>query len=175
MRLFLSVFFYFLMLIPTLVYAQRVSQQSALMQVFPNKDGEFSAILMILDNASMKEFAKPSDQGLHLSGKKMVKRDEKVNIVVGFTGMGLTSDLEANVTFDFSIINAEGIVVNEAKDIIAIQEKITHPMMVFHSRSEVAFAFDETDKPGLYSLRGTARDNVAKKSVPLEASIELVE
>lgn len=154
--------------------AQRVEQGG--MKSFSARDGMFSAVLLILDDKAMKEFEKPSTQGLHLTAMKTAKRGENVNLVIGFMGIELNNNLEADVTFDFKMIGPDGKQVgDDSKDIPAIKDKIDNPLMVFHSLSEVRFIFDETDKNGVYKVAAVVRDNVGKKTIPLEGSIELVD
>lgn len=136
----------------------------------------FSAVLLILDDRAMKEFEKPSTQGLHLTAMKTAKRGENVNLVIGFMGIELDNDLQANVTFDFKLIGPDGKQIgDESKDIPALTMKIDNPLMVFHSLSEVRFIFDETDKNGVYKVVAVIRDNIGKKTIPLEGSIELID
>jgi hypothetical protein len=156
--------------------AQRVSEPPRQMQGFPHKDGPFSAMLMLLDDSQMSEFAKPSSQGLQLKAMGKAKRGDKVHLVIGFMGMALDYDLNANVEFDFKIIAPDGKPAGDpGLNIPALKEKITNPAMVFHNRSDVIIVFEDGDKAGIYKIEATIRDKVGGKSVALEETIELVD
>lgn len=163
---------------PCAVQAQRAEppKPPTEMRSFDAKDGAFSAVLLILDNASMEEFKKPSDQGLRLTAKRKTKRGERVKVVIGFMGMALDYDLTARVDFDFKMTGPDGKPVgDETKNIPGLNAKIKNPMMVFHTQSEVSFEFDSSDKNGLYKIDVVIRDEVGKKTIPLHGDIELID
>ncbi len=142
---------------------------------FPPKDGDLSAILMILDKESLKEFEKPSTEGLHLQALRQVTYGETFAIKIGFSGMLLDPDKMADVTFDFKIVGPDKkIMGEESKDIPAFQGKTENRFMVHHSLSDVEVVFEPQDKAGTYEIFALLKDNIGKKSIPLKATIELI-
>lgn len=154
--------------------AQRIQDKAP--QGFPHKDGPFSAMLMVLDQESLKEFEKPSSEGLYLQAKNKVKRGETVLVKIGFMGMQLDMNMNADVTYDFKILDPDGkTAVNEARGVLALSGKVVNPFMVFNTQSHIDVGFEESDKSGVYKFVATITDNIGKRSIPLEAQVELVD
>lgn len=172
MRHIVAALFFVVLMAAGTAQAQRMPHG---IQPFPHRDGPFSAMLMILDEKNYEELNKPGE-GVRLGAMKEAKRGERIYIVIGFMGIGLNYDMTADVTFDFRLLDPSGKQVgDENKDIPALRTKIDNPAMVFHSQPQVSFAFDETDRPGSYTIEAVIRDNVNKTSVPLKETIALVE
>jgi|GEM_PF-1049617 len=93
----------------------------------PNKDGDFSAMLVLSDaKKSQSEFGKPSYKEVHIAEKIKAKVGDEVIINILFAGQELKEDLQADVTFDLQILDPEGGVYDnsDVKDMAALQQKV---------------------------------------------------
>lgn len=140
------------------------------------KNGRFSAVLMVLDEATLKEFEKPSDQGLFLKGKATAKRGESVFIKVGFANMATDSRNMANVTFSLKVTDPDGkIVGEEAHDIPAYQGEILNPVATYNSQAHIEIKFEPSDKSGFYTISSTIKDNIGGAEISETKRVELVD
>lgn len=145
---------------------------------FSHQDGDFSAELFVISKNDLKEFEKPSDQGVHLKMIGKAKRGEAIVIKVGFSGMDLDKDMMSDVTYDLKILNPKGKVMGEPlHNLEAIKTKVEREnrFYIFDSQAFIEIVFDATDEMGTYKFIAEIRDNIGKKRIPLETTIELAE
>ncbi|MBL0319026.1 MAG: hypothetical protein IPP74_07035 [Alphaproteobacteria bacterium] len=146
------------------------------MTSFPNKDWDFSAMLVVTDEKSLKEFSKPANQGLTFKELSTLKIGDNIVINFVFMGMELTNDLMADVTFDLKIIAPDGNVLNntDMKDLVAFKQKTPVRFKVFDNKNFIKMQFGPDSQPGKYRIMVTAKDNVGKRQIPLTKDMELV-
>jgi len=104
-----------------------------------NKDGEFSAMLLTMDEESMKEFRKPTDVPLKLDVIKTARRGDIIGIKIAFTGIALAEDLTADVVFDLKILDPDGEIYDETdlKDLEALKRRIPTRFRFFNNAETV--------------------------------------
>ena len=72
------------------------------------QSGDFRAILTLISEDNLKEFEKPSDQGVDLNELDKATRGDHIAIKLAFTGMDLADDLSADVTYDLRTVPPGG-------------------------------------------------------------------
>ena len=144
---------------------------------FPNRDGDFSAMMVITDESALKEYEKPSSEGLHFQEASKAKRGDILAIKIVFAGMELTNELMSDVTFDLQVLDPEGKIYDKTdlKALEALKARIPKRFSVFDNRSFIKIRFEPKDKLGKYQFVATIHDNVGKKSIPLKKEVELVQ
>lgn len=163
---------------------RNAEQQQALQEVlakyqpltleWPEHDGEFAAMLMVLDPESLKEFEKPSSEGLHLKEAADIRRGDSIIIKIAFSGMELTPDLMAHVTYDMKMTEANGKVV-ESKDLEGLRMRVPMRFNVFNNQQYSQIQFLADDALGDYHFEITVYDRVGGKKVTLKKTITLKE
>jgi hypothetical protein len=142
--------------------------------LLPEKDGDFSAMPVVMDEESLKEFKKPSDEPLKIKKTKTAaKRGDVVAVKIVFAGIALTEDLRADVDYDIKIVDPNGEFNEEAdlKEMKALSRKVATRFLIFDNQEVVMIRFKTTDPPGTYEITATIRDKVGGKSIPLKAQI----
>jgi hypothetical protein len=144
---------------------------------FPNKNGDFSAMLLIADEKTLSEFAKPSSEGIYYKEISKAKRGASLAIKIVFGGMELMDDLDADVTYDLKILDPNGNIYAGVDLTAAEALKVRTPTRfgVFDNRSFIQIHFVQDDKLGTYKIIAALHDNVGKKTIPLVKEVELTE
>lgn len=144
-------------------------------QGFPNKNGPFSALMLVIPAEELIEFDKPSDQGLQLSQVTRAETGAQLAVKIVFMGMGLDAEQKASVVYDLKIIGPDGKIYDESDyhGLTGIKSTIANPTAVFDSGPEVVMLkFEPKDMAGVYTLKATVRDEVSGRSVALSYSLE---
>ncbi len=144
---------------------------------FPNKDGEFSAMLIVTDEGELKEYGKPSSEGIYFREKSKAKRGDVVAIKLVFAGMALSNDLQSDVTFDMKISDPTGKIYDgvDNKGLIALKRKVPVRFSVFDNSSFIKVRFEPKDKLGKYTIAANIHDNIGKREILLVKGIELTQ
>lgn len=154
---------------------QMAARNDASKKGFPDKDGEFSAMLAITEEQALAEFEKPSSQTPVLREKLKVQIGDVIVIKVLFAGIQLTDDLRGDVTFDMKIIEPDGTVKEAGmKDLEGFRGKVPTRFRVFNNLGFIKLKFDSSDRPGKVRVLAEVRDNVGSKKVQLEKQIEVM-
>ena len=143
----------------------------------PEKNGGFSAMLVLVDEQGLAEFSTPSDTALRLDPKTTARRGDTITIKILFAGIELTEDLKADVQYDVKILNPDGKIYDETdlSDLRGLAGKIPTRFKVFDNQDVVKIHFEPEDKPGTYKITAKIRDKIADKTIPLKTEIELRE
>ncbi len=144
---------------------------------FPNKDGDFSAMMVLTDEKALSEYAKPSNEGLHFKEMTTAKHGDSVVIKIVFAGMELTNDLRADVTFDLKTLGPDGKIYDntDLRNVEALKMKVPMRFRIFDNSTVEGIRFDPQDKLGKYKIIAEIRDNVGKKKLLLTKEIELTQ
>lgn len=141
---------------------------------FPNRNGPFSAMLVVIPASELTEFEKPANEGLKLSQVTSAETGAELAVKLVFEGFGLNADQEADVTYDLLIKAPNGKTYGHSdyRTLTGIKKKISAPEAVFDSGPEVVhLVFEDKDAIGVYTLYATITDNITKRSVPLKISL----
>jgi len=142
---------------------------------FQEYDGDFSAGLNIADPNVIEELKKPSDQGLNVKIVKEAKRGDDAIFHLIFSGMELSENYNANVTYDAQVLAPNGDVYFEDENLNAMVTRSPKRFSVFTSRDMLGIHFDPDDLFGTYRVIITITDNISKKTLKFEQNIELIE
>jgi hypothetical protein len=144
---------------------------------FPDRDGEFSAMLIVSDEKSLAEYDKPSSEGMQFHAVANAKRGDMLAIKIVFAGMELTDDLITDVTFDLKIIAPDGRPYDDTDltDMEALKGKVPMRFSIFDNRSFIKVRFEPQDPSGTYRIVAAIKDNVGRKRVPLTAEVKLTD
>lgn len=143
---------------------------------FPDRNGPFSAMLVVIPKAQMAEFDQPGG-ARHLDRVARAEAGADLAIKVLFTGMKGDWNGLGNVTYDVQILQPDGKVYGNSdyRNIDALHGKVGSGDGVFDNRNKVVMLqFDKADLPGVYTIKTTVHDRVAQRDVPLLATIELL-
>jgi uncharacterized protein (UPF0297 family) len=143
----------------------------------PEKNGGFSAMLLLMEEQRLAEFSKPTDAPLRLDPKKTAKRGDNIAIKIVFAGIELSEDLQADVEYDLKILDPDGKIYDETdlSGLKALSRKVPTRFRIFDNQDVVMIRFDPKDKAGTYKVIAKIRDKIADKTIPLKAEIELRE
>jgi hypothetical protein len=140
----------------------------------PDQDGEFSAMLVITDEAALAEYDKPSSEGMRFTLATKARVGDTIAIKLVFAGMQLTDDLNADVTFDIKAIEPDGTVKEVGANLEAFRGKVPTRFKIFDNRAFLKVKFDPGDRAGTYKFVAQIRDNVGGRKVDLAREIDLV-
>ncbi len=142
---------------------------------FPNHVGEFSALLVVTPEKALKEFDKPSTEVMLIKEASKAKRGDIVAVKLVFTGMALSNDLSADVTFDTKILDPNGNIYggSDQKGMAALRGKVPMRFRIFDNGSFIKIRFEPKDILGKYKVISVIHDNVGKKQITLIKEIEL--
>ena len=143
---------------------------------FPNQDGEFSAILIITNNKNLEEHTKPSTDVIKVKEISEIKAGDDLAIKIAFTGMQLTDDLKADVTFDLQIISPNGKIIEGAdfKNLEALKTRVPSRFRIFDNKNFIMIGFDSMDELGTYKILANVYDNIGNKKILLMKEIKFV-
>lgn len=144
-------------------------------QSFPGRDGEFSALLFVTDDLNFRGrwAALPITDAPDVSTVSRLPRGREAELELVFTGMGLDSGLNAEVTWDVTVLRPDGTAYAEFKDLPALRGRRPTRYMVTLAEAAVRISFDPPDPAGVYTVRATVRDRVGNRRVDLSAPLEL--
>lgn len=147
-------------------------------RAFPNADGPFNAMLLMVPEADLAEFKKPSEQGLHLTRIDKVKIGERFAAKIVFMGFALDKS-RADVTYDIRGVRPDGVLMGgkdpmDLKGLNAFQGQAQNAENVFDSNATIVIEFDAGDPPGVYRFEAVIHDNVGNRHIPLKAEVTLV-
>ncbi|HEX6828135.1 MAG TPA: hypothetical protein VF104_04050 [Burkholderiales bacterium] len=144
-------------------------------QSFPTRDGEFSALMFVTDDADFRRrWAELSVEEMPaVEPVSRVPRGREVEVELVFTGVGLDPELNAEVVWDLAILRPDGKAYGEFKGLQALKGRRPSRYMVSLAESSVRISFDPPDPAGVYVFRAVARDRVGDRKVELQAKLEL--
>jgi len=142
-------------------------------QPWPNQSGDFRAMLTLISEAELKEFDKPSDQSVDVHELDRARHGDHVAIKLTFTGVALTSDGSADVTYDFQIVPPGGSGELDDKGLAVLKGKVPDRWGIFDNRRAPLLQFDPDYPPGTYKVVVTVTDNVAHRTLSMSKEIEL--
>lgn len=145
-------------------------------QRFPDRDGEFSAKLVLVDFNKLENFGRSMPETLDLMKVTKAKVGDKVAAKIIFTGMQLSDDLMPDVTYDIRMLDPDGKVYDGAdlKNREGLKSKTPSRAEVYDTAVMDGMHFEDKDKPGKYKVEVQIHDNLGKKNVALSGEVELV-
>ena len=143
---------------------------------FPEKSGDFGAVLVLISEDNLKEFEKPTDQAVKLYELDKARPGDHIAVKIAFAGMELTDDLRADVTYDVKIVRPDGKVFEGSEQTLkALKERTPLRFAIFDSREAPIAGFRPNDPRGTYMFVVVIRDNIGHRSLSLSKQIELTD
>jgi len=155
--------------------AKMLSGYAAERTPWPNQSGEFCAMLTLISEDNLKEFNKPSDQGVYLRELDKAKRGDHIAIKVTFAGIDLADDLSADVTYDLKVIPPDGIPAGALDQTgrVAMRSRVPSRFVVFDNLNVPVIYFDPDYPLGTYKVVVVVKDNIGHRSLSMSKDIEL--
>ena len=146
---------------------------------FPDHNGPFSAMLVVIPKGELQEFDRPAGAGRHLDRVSRAEPGAQLAIKLVFVGVKPDWNANANITYDLQVIAPGGKIYGNSdyKGLVALQGRVAttgEPGMYDNRPKVVIMQFEPQDAVGLYRIKAVLHDNVAKLDVPLEAGVELL-
>ena len=144
---------------------------------FPDHNGGFSAMVIVIPQAQLAEFDKADGGARQISRVNRAEPGAQLAIKLVFTGLGADSNGTGEVTYDLKVLTPDGQVYagSDYSHLAAVRGPVGDGRRVFDNRTKVVLmSFDPQDKPGVYTIKAVARDEVAEREVPLVTTIELI-
>ncbi len=146
---------------------------------FPDHNGPFSAMLVVIPKGELQEFDRPAGAGRHLDRVARAEPGAQLAVKLVFVGVKPDWNANANVTYDLQVVGPDGKIYGHSdyKGLVALQGRVAttgDPAMFDNRPKVVIMQFEPQDMIGLYKIRAVLHDNVAQLDVPLEAGVELL-
>jgi hypothetical protein len=144
---------------------------------FQDRSGDFGALLVLVSEDNLKEFDKPSDQGVMLNELDKAKPGDHIAVKIGFAGMAIADDLKADVTYDLKIVGPNGKIYDgvERANLEALKQKTPLRFAIFDNRGVMIVRFEPNDARGTYNIFAVVHDNIGHRSIALSKQIELTD
>jgi hypothetical protein len=144
---------------------------------FPDRNGPFSAMLVVIPETELAEFNKPATSNRSLSRVARAEPGAKLAIKVLFTGPAGDLNSVGKVTMDLKILAPDGAVYanSDYKDLPVWLGGIGQGRGVFDNRDRVPIVtFEPKDTPGVYTIKATLRDRFSQRDIALQQTVKLL-
>ena len=144
---------------------------------FPDHNGDFSAMVIVIPQSQLAEFDKADGGARQISRVNRAEPGAQLAIKLVFTGLAIDSNGNGEVTYDLKVLTPDGQIyaASDYSHLAAVRGQVGDGRRVFDNRTKVVLmSFDPQDKPGIYTIKAVARDEVAEREVPLVTTIELL-
>lgn len=144
---------------------------------FPDHNGNFSAMVIVIPQQQLAEFDKSDGGARQISRVNRAEPGAQLAIKLVFTGLSADSNGNGEVTYDLKVLTPDGQVyaASDYRHLAGVRGPVGDGRRVFDNRTKVVLmSFEPQDKPGVYTIKAVARDEVAEREVPLVTTIELL-
>jgi hypothetical protein len=144
---------------------------------FPDHNGDFSAMVIVIPQQQLAEFDKADGGARQISRVNRAEPGAQLAIKLVFTGLAIDSNGNGEVTYDLKVLTPDGQIyaASDYRHLAAVRGPVSDGRRVFDNRTKVVLmSFDPQDKPGVYTIKAVARDEVSEREVPLVTTIELL-
>lgn len=144
---------------------------------FPDHNGAFSAMLVVIPEAQLPEFNKTDGGNHHVTRVARAQAGAKMAVKLVFTGLARDVAGNGDVTYDLKVMGPDGLIygASDYSHLVAMRGPLGDTKHVFDNRTKVVLmSFDPQDKPGVYTIKAVARDEVAHLEVPLTTTVEFI-
>ncbi len=141
---------------------------------FPEHNGALSGMLVVIPKSEMTAFGQPGTR--HLDRVARAEPGAELALKLVFTGPQADDKGMANVTYDLQVYRPDGNLygASDYRALEAIHGK-AQAGGVFDNRTKVVLlSFDAEDPAGVYAIKATLHDTVAKLDLPMMTSVELI-
>jgi len=144
---------------------------------FPDHNGPFSAMVVVIPQSELSAFTAPAGSARHLDRVARAEAGAKLAIKLLFVGPQADPDGMADVTYDLQVIGPDGKQYGQSSylGVRALKGKISNVSGLFDNRANVVLMqFEGDDKPGLYVVKAVMHDKVGARDLPLMTGVELL-
>ena len=144
---------------------------------FPDHNGAFSAMVVVVPQRELTEFDKPSGSTRQLDRVAKAEAGAVLAIKLVFIGMKPDYYNQANVSYDLQVIAPDGKIYGDSdyKGLDALHGQLGDEDGVFDNRNKVVLMqFEPQDMPGVYIIKAVLHDNNAKLDLPVQTHVELM-
>lgn len=162
---------------PVLIPNTAVTKQYDPRAGFPDANGPFSAMLVVIPQAELAQFGQEGDGSRQLDKVSRAEAGAVLAIKLLFIGAMPDWNGNANVSYDLQVYAPNGAIYagSDYRSLEALRTRVDDGEGVYDNRSKVVLMqFEDADAPGVYTLRATLHDNVAKRDIPLQTTVELL-
>ena len=163
-----------LLLSPTLVL-MACADASAPAASEVSSERQFDAKLIMMPEAQLPEFDKPSDQIPHVELMSRAKVGDRVALKLVFHSMALREDTSCDVTFDIKVTKPDGSPYSGTahENLLALKGAIPNPNNMYNSDTVLVLEFEPDDPLGKYAIEVVIRDNIGQTDLTLKENITL--
>ena len=161
---------------PTMVANSPTTTNYNASQGFPDHDGPFSAMLVVIPKSEMGEFEQAGG-ARHLDRVARAEPGADLALKILFTGMTGDWNGFGNVTYDLQVYKPDGSLygASDYRNLDALHGKVGDGKAVFDNRGKVVLlTFDPTDPTGPYTIKVTVHDRAGARNVALQSVVELL-
>jgi hypothetical protein len=141
---------------------------------FPDRNGPFSAMLVVIPKAELEEFNKPGG-ARHLDRVARAEAGAVLAVKIMATGLQADTNGVAKVTSDVQVLAPSGEIYGKSdyKDLPVWLGPAGKG--VYDNRDRVVLLrFEPTDPPGVYTIKAVVHDRFGQRDIPLQATVELL-
>jgi len=145
---------------------------------FPDHNGAFSAMLVVIPDQELSEFDKPSGSARQLDRVSRAEPGAVLAVKIVFVGMMTDWQKNADVTYDLQVYGPDGKIYGKSdyKGLLALHDRVIEADGAYDNKNAIVkLEFEPNDLPGLYKIKAVLHDRVGQLDVPLTGSVELVE
>lgn len=146
-------------------------------QGFPDRNGPFSAMMVIIPEQQLAEFAKPAGSNRSLSRVARAEPGAKLAVKILFTGPAADLNKIGKVTADIMVFAPNGQIYanSDFKELPVWTGQVGDGRGMFDNRDRVpVITFEPGDAPGVYTIRAVVHDRFAMRDIPLQQTVELL-
>ena len=144
---------------------------------FPDHNGPFSAMLIVIPQKELDEFNGPNGGARHLDRVSRATPGALLALKLVFVGIQADWNHAANLTYDLQVLDPDGSLYagSDYKALDALHGPIGTGQGVFDNRGKIVLIqFEANDKPGIYTIKAVLHDNIARRDIPLQTTVELL-
>jgi len=141
---------------------------------FPEHNGPLSGMLVVIPKSELAAFGQPGTRHLDRVARAEPGADLAIKLV--FTGPQPDDKGVANVAYDLQVYRPDGKLygASDYRGLEAVHGAVPAGGVLDNRTKVVLMSFDPEDPAGIYTIKATLHDMVARRDLPLMTSIELI-
>ena len=142
---------------------------------FPDRNGDLSAMLIVIPQQELEVFSKPADER-HLDRVSRAEAGAQLALKIVFAGAQPDPQGIGHVTYDLTVTGPDGKVYGAPyKGLEALRGQIGAGHGVYDNRLQVVtLQFEPKDLPGIYTISAVVHDITGARDVATKSSVELL-
>ena len=161
---------------PIMIPNSSATQQYDPTTGFPDHNGPLSGMLIVIPQGEVAEFNKPSGSERHLDRVARAEAGAVLALKLVFLGIKPDWQGQVDVVYDVTIIGPDGQPYGDAYHALSgVKGQADSTSGVFDNRNKVVLLqFEDSDKPGIYTIDAVLHDRVSGLDLPLQTQVELL-